>query len=156
MQTAVAVFIAFCAWLFSPVYIARMRHLELADVGNWGGVGESQPGLPAAWRGAYFLRGNAQPDGKPSPLVGMDLSLCAFDAVTRSLSCPVSSMLWAARDDATAAARQLAAARFVYVLEFDPAYRAASMRARVFGMDVLPRIGLVWDCLLYTSPSPRD
>jgi hypothetical protein len=143
MQVALAVFVSFCAWLFSPVFTSRMRILDLSDVGMWGGVGESA--LPDAWRGLFYFTGNLQPDGSPSPLLGMDTTMCSFNPSRRLLSCPVASMLWATRDDSAPIARRLAAARFRYDFAFDEKFESARLSASIFGFDVLGRIGLVWD-----------
>lgn len=137
---------AFCVWLLRPMAVGRMALLDISTVGAWGGTGGEQPGLPAAWRGLFYLQGNMQPDGSTSPLIGMDTTLCAFDQSDQSLSCPSTSMFWAAeRPDSALNARRLATARFRYEFRFDPKYDAAQMRALVFGIDVLPRIDLVWD-----------
>jgi hypothetical protein len=141
MQLALGTFVVFCAWLFSPAYNARARTLDLNEVDLWGGLRSNGESPPAAWRGLYYMR----PDGNVSPLIGMDTTLCAFVSARRTLSCPVASLLWAAREDSAHAARTLGIARFRYDLVFDEKYEAASIHAFIFGIELLHHIGMVWD-----------
>lgn len=155
MQLALVVFTTFCAWLFSPLYLQRLQELRLDDVARWGGTGQKQDDLPPSWRGLFYSSGNTQPDGTPSPLVGMDTTLCAYSAPARVLSCPVASMLWAPVPDGTSTARKLAAARFRFDFVFeDEAHDAAQLRAYVFGIEILSPLGIVWD-IARLSPDGR-
>lgn len=143
MQVSIACFVLFCSWLFSPYYLLRVVSLDLDDVRSWEVPDSSK--LPKAFAGLFFMSGNVQPDGSPSPMIGMDTRFCAFDAVRRHMRCPVSSMLWAPEADAISTARKLALARFHYDFVFDEKFDAAELHAYVFGIDVLKRLGLVWD-----------
>mmetsp|Transcript_5336 Transcript_5336/g.18034 ORF Transcript_5336/g.18034 Transcript_5336/m.18034 type:complete len:220 (-) Transcript_5336:474-1133(-) len=144
MKLAVACFFLFCAWLASPLYLYPARYLELDSMSSWD-VPATARDVPTTWKGVYYMSGNVQPDGSPSPLVGMDTRFCTYQASRRCMRCPMSSMLWAAEADAIQTARKLAVARFHYDFHFTDDLKSAELRAYVFGVSILDRLGLVWD-----------